>query len=231
MTVGAVILAATPASALAEAAGRASVRRIAETAWAGGALPLVVVAADPEGTVAAALGGSEATLVPPAPVESGPVGQIVRGVRATLELVASTDAALVWPARLTWVDAETVTSLLQAHGLDPASCLRPTWDGTAGWPLLLPVRHLDAFAGLARDRMPDDLVADLAAAGVPLRELDLGDPGAVLDRDTPIDALPPYAGPPEPLAPPPDWGAAAADGPDDAPAAPIRTLDPDEPDA
>ena len=43
MTVAAVILAASPASALAVAAGQPSVRRIAELAWAGGALPIVVV--------------------------------------------------------------------------------------------------------------------------------------------------------------------------------------------
>jgi CTP:molybdopterin cytidylyltransferase MocA len=179
--------------------------------------------------VASALGGSEAILVPPAPPESGPVGQIVRGARATLELVASTDAALIWPARLTWVDPETVTSLIQGHGLDGTPCLRPRWDGAAGWPLLLPLRHLDAFAALGPDRMPDDLVDDLAAAGVPVRELDLGDPGSVLDRDTPIDALPRYAGPPEPLAPPPDWGAAVADRPDDAPTETDPTLDPAAP--
>ncbi|MFN8620534.1 MAG: hypothetical protein U0869_07315 [Chloroflexota bacterium] len=117
------------------------------------------------------------------------------------KLVASTDAALAG-RHLTWVDAETVTK----------ACSRPMgWTrravsdrpGTAaGWPLLLLVRHLgDAFAGLARDRMPDDLVADLAAAGVPLRELDLGDPGAVLDRDTPMAACHPFRGPRSHLRP------------------------------
>lgn len=226
MTVAAVILAASPASALADAAGRTSVRRIAETAWAGGAMPLVVVAADPDGDVGATLAGSEAVLVPPAPMTTGPAGQMVRGFRAALELVGRTDAALLWPARLTWVDPETVTMLIEAHGLEPAALLRPQWDGAPGWPVLVPVAHLETLAGLAADRMPEDLVEDLVTAGVPLRTFDLGDPGVTIDRDTPIDALPPYAGPAEPLRPPPDWGAAAADTADDTAPARVRRLDP-----
>ena len=81
MTVAAVILFAGGAEgALADAYGRGAARRIIETAWAGGATPLVVVCADPEGTVAAALAGSPAILAEPAPPEHGPVGQIVRGM-------------------------------------------------------------------------------------------------------------------------------------------------------
>jgi CTP:molybdopterin cytidylyltransferase MocA len=229
MTVAAVILAATPASALAGAAGQPSVRRIAELAWAGGALPIVVVAADPDGAVARALGGTEAALVGPAPEEAGPVGQIVRGIRAAADLVAGTDAALVWPARHTWVGAETVTSLIQGHGLDPDAILRPTWEGTAGWPVLVPLAHAAALAALPADRMPDALIDELAAAGLRVRHLDLGDPGSVLDRETPLDALPPYTGPAEPLSPPPDWGAIAADTSDEAALAPARRLDPGAP--
>ena len=66
--------------------------------------------------------------------------QIVNGVRAAASLVAETDAALVWPARMTWVDAETVTTLIHAYGEDRASVTRPTSDGEPGLPILLPVR-------------------------------------------------------------------------------------------
>lgn len=227
MTVAAVILAASPASALADAAGRASVRRIAETAWAGGAMPLVVVAADPDGAVGAALGGSAATLVAPASEELGPVGQMVRGIRAAVDLVSGTDAVLLWPARLTWVDPETVTSLLEAHGRDAGAILRPEWEGTAGWPVLVPMAHAGTLAALVPDRLPEQLIGDLAATGIALRMLDLGDPGAVLDRETPIDALPTYQGPVAPVETPPDWGAAAADTSDDTPPAGARRLDPE----
>ena len=53
MTVAAVILAASPDSALADADGQPAARRIAEAAWSGGAIPVVLVSFDPEGRVAA----------------------------------------------------------------------------------------------------------------------------------------------------------------------------------
>ena len=46
MTVAAVILCASAEGALADTAGRPAVRRMVETAWAGGATPMVVVAPD-----------------------------------------------------------------------------------------------------------------------------------------------------------------------------------------
>jgi CTP:molybdopterin cytidylyltransferase MocA len=218
MTVAAVILAASTESALADAAGRPTVRRLVEAAWAGGALPIVVVALEREGQVAAALAGSPAVLAEPAPAEAGPVGQIAHGIRVAAEQVRETEAALVWPARLAWVDPETVTSLIEAHGARAGEVLRPTWEGQAGWPALIPLEHLDGLARLAPQRMPGELLTDLEASGVPFRQVALGDPGVVIDRETPMDALPRYEGPPEPVAgPPPEWGAAAADTSEEAP--------------
>jgi len=126
VTVAAVVLFARGAEgALADAAGRGAARRIVETAWAGGATPIVVVCADQDGTVAAALAGSPAILAEPAPAESGPVGQIVRGITVARERVTETEGALVWPGRMTWVDAETVTSMIEASGAHGGSILRP----------------------------------------------------------------------------------------------------------
>ena len=76
--------------------------------------------------------------------------------------------------------------------------------------------------------MPEQIIEDLAATGMTLRTLDLGDPGAVMDRETPIDALPPYRGPATPVDTPPDWGAAAADTTDDTPPDGARRLDPED---
>jgi CTP:molybdopterin cytidylyltransferase MocA len=216
MTVAAVILAATPASALADADGTPGVRRLADTAWAGGATPVVVCSFDPDGAVAAALANAEATLVDPVEPARGPVGQIVNGVEAASRLVTGTDGALVWPARLAWVDAETVTTLIAAHGDDRTSVVRPAYHGEPGFPVLLPVAHLDALRALATDRMPGDLFDDLAAAGVPFRLIECGDPGVTHDVSVPRRDLPPYDGPPEP-GESPEWGAAVADEPDDAP--------------
>src|SRR4051812_15635518 len=106
MTVAAVILAASSESALADVEGVPRVRRLADVAWSGGAVRVVVVAPDPSGGVVAALAGAPVTYASPAPREAGPVGQVLRGVDAALAAVTETDAAIVWPARSQWLDAE-----------------------------------------------------------------------------------------------------------------------------
>jgi CTP:molybdopterin cytidylyltransferase MocA len=190
-----------------------------ETAWAGGATPIVVVSSDDgQGNVAATLAGSPALLAEPAPVEHGPVGQIARGMSLAREHVTETDACLIWPGRMAWVDAETVTSLIEAHGAARDSILRPRYEGTMGWPALIPIDMLPALAGHGATRMPDELLADMITAGADLQPIDTGDPGVVHDIGTAMDALPEFEGPPQPVAgPAPEWGAAAADMPDDAP--------------
>jgi CTP:molybdopterin cytidylyltransferase MocA len=218
MTVAAVILAASPQSALAEADGMPAVRRIADAAWAGGATPIVVVSADPEGAVAAALAGSPVTLAEPAPPELGPKGQMVRGAEVAAAEILDTDAVLLWPARLAWVGPETITSLIELHGTAPGDVLRPTWDGEPGWPVLLPVDVLAALRAVGPERMPADVMDDVNAAGVADRRVDLGDPGVVIDVTTARRDLPPYVGPLEPAAGHVhEWGAALADAPDDGP--------------
>jgi len=217
VTVAAVILAASAESALADAEGQARVRRLADAAWSGGALPIVVVAPEVDGKVAAALAGAAVTLAEPAPLEQGPAAQIARGIMVATATVRDVDAALIWPARMVWVGPETVTSLIEAHGLDLSSILRPAFDGTAGWPVLLP---LAAAAGLERmpsDRMPDGIIDDLAAE-TSVRLIELGDPGTIHDASVARTDLPAYRGPSEPpAAHAHEWGAGLADEPEDSP--------------
>jgi CTP:molybdopterin cytidylyltransferase MocA len=218
VTVAAVVLFARVEGAIADAAGRAAVRRIVESAWAGGATPIVIVSADPEGAVAAALAGSPAVLAEPAPADQGPVGQIARGMRVAAEHVRDTDACLIWPGRMAWVDAETITSLIEAHGASRSAVLRPRYESSIGWPALLPLDLVDRLSGPTTGMMPDELLAQLATAGVELVPIDTGDPGVVHDITTPLDSLPQYQGPSQPVAGhAPEWGAAAADLSDDVP--------------
>jgi hypothetical protein len=219
VTVAAVILAASPASALADADGLPRVRRIVDTAWAGGAVPIVVVSFDPDGAVAAALAGAPVTLAEPAPVAGGPVGQMVRGIDVAAAEMTGTTAALVWPMRLCWVGAETVTSLIETHGTNPDAALVPDYRAEAGWPRLLPLDQLARFRAMPVDLMPDDLMAAfLGRPDVASRVVELGDPGTVFDGETDRSALPPYEGPPVPAAGHVhEWGAQVADTPDDAP--------------
>jgi len=218
MTVAAVILAASPDSALGDADGVPAVRRIADAAWSGGATPVIVVSFDPDGAVAAALAGAPVTLAEPAPAEGGPAAQMARGADVAGGAVAETDGALIWPARMTWVGPETVTSLIELHGTAPRAVLRPTWDDAPGWPVLLPPAGVEALRSVAPDRMPPDVIADVIAGGLEDRHVPLGDPGVAFDRGTPRDELPAYVGPTEPAAGHVhEWGAAMAETSDDGP--------------
>jgi CTP:molybdopterin cytidylyltransferase MocA len=218
MTVAAVILAASPEAALADADGSPAVRRITDAAWSGGATPIVVVSFDPDGAVAAVLAGAAVTLAEPAPAERGPAAQMARGADVAHAQIVDTDAVLLWPARMTWVGPETVTSLIELHGTAPDVLLRPTWEGNPGWPVLLPLAALPALRSVSPDRMPPEILSDLTAAGVRDRLVELGDPGVAIDGRTPRSDLPAYVGPEEPVAGHThEWGAAQAEDPDDGP--------------
>lgn len=221
MTVAAVVLAASPVSALEAADGLPSVRRIADIAWSGGAIPIVVVAHDPDGEVAAALAGAAVVLAEPVPRAHGTAAQMVRGAEVAVAAVRETTAILLWPARYTWVGPETVTSMIEAHGIEPDVVLRPSHGDAAGWPVLVPVVHLDRLRAVGPERDAAGAIAALVGQGLVDRRLALGDPGVARDRSTPRADLPPYDGPP---VPPPEraheWGAAVADEPEDAPLPP-----------
>ena len=220
MTVAACILATSPDAALREVDGHPNGRRLVDAAWAGGALPVVVLAPDPDGAVAASLAGSPAVLGTPAPVDGGPAAQMAKAIDLARGEVDGTEAALLWPARHGWVDAETITSLIEAHGSERNAVIRPAFHGVAGWPILVPVAHLEALRALDPALEPPAISAALAAT-LPSRALELGDPGVVLGIDTPRAALPPFEGPPEPpVGQRHEWGSPAAAGPDEAPEPP-----------
>ena len=217
MTVAAVIVPHDAQEALADGAGRVAARRIVDAAWAGGAMPIVVVVDDPDGRVAVVVEGSPAVLVDPAGGAAevaahgwrpgAEVAAYRSGAAAAVASVSETSALLLWPGRMTWVDPETVTSLIEAHGRRPGDIVRPERAGQVGWPVLVPVaRVAEVF-----DQGRGDVEALIASASDVI-SLELGDPGTILGRETGLDALPDYAGPPEPVGgPPPEWGAAAAE--------------------
>jgi CTP:molybdopterin cytidylyltransferase MocA len=209
MTVGAVVVPARLEEALADASGRIAVRRIVDAAWAGGALPIIVVCLDDaDGGVTSALDGSPAKRIDPRG-RSGAAAYRV-GAQAALDAVQETRAVLLWPGRMTWVDPETVTSLIEAHGREPDQVIRPQRAGQAGWPVLVPAERIEEVLDETGVVRLEDRLAETRAD-----TLELGDPGSVLGNEVAIDDLPDYAGPPEPVGgPPPEWGAAAAETPE-----------------
>ncbi len=197
MTVAAVILPESADEALAPTVGQPRVRRLADLAWAGGALPIVVVAHDPDGLVATALAGSEASQAASMAEATGALGDLRAGLVKAMAEVHDVSGSLVWPARMAWVGPETITSLIEAHGMDPGTLLRPAWRGEPGWPILVPTAGSAAIEALAAG-LGLDLVVDALAATLPTRIVDVGDPGVTHDVATALDALPAYEGPPDP---------------------------------
>jgi CTP:molybdopterin cytidylyltransferase MocA len=207
VTVGAVIVPDGVNEALADATGRASVRRIVDSAWAGGALPIVIVAADPDGRIAEVLVGSPAVVVDPGKASEVTTYRI--GAEMAAQVVHETSAVLLWPGRMTWVDPETVTSLMEAHGRSRGAVTRPRRAGRSGWPVLVPLSALSAVLA------PPGGSIEQALLDAAVETVELGDPGSVLGAEVTLDQLPDYAGPPEPVGgPPPEWGAAAAERPE-----------------
>ncbi len=131
------------------------------------------------------------------------------GVMAALEAVRETSAILLWPGRMAWVDPETVTSLIEAHGRRGDRVTRPGAPARSAGRCCCPLLMRWGSSPPGR-RHSDELVAAIDAATV-----ELGDPGSLLGLEVAIDELPDYAGPPEPVGgPPPEWGAAAAETPE-----------------
>jgi CTP:molybdopterin cytidylyltransferase MocA len=210
LTVAAIVLAPDALAALTDVDGEPAIRRVVHAAWSGGALPIVIVVEDTEGKVAEAVVGLPVTLTQPGPEEPRGIAWFIHGQRAAMAVVAETTAGLLWPFRYVWVDPETVTSLVEAHGATPREIVRPAWSAQPGFPVLLPAVLVDQLA--ARIAVHGgEAVAALVAAGVPHRVLELGDPGIVHDISTSRSALPDYQGPPQPAGgPPPEWNAELA---------------------
>jgi len=225
VTVAAVVLAPSREEALSRVGGVASIRRIADVAWAGGALPIVIV---PDGDAASRelgepLSGAPGTVIAPSRAgESHPLARLAQGIASAREEVEGTDAALLWPGRYAHLDAETVTSLIEAHGVHADTALVPSYAGTPGWPVLLPLAAAEALTAAPGTPLAE-LAAALRAAGVQTRLVELGDPGIVHDLGTAPEDLPEFAGPPEPVgASAPDWGERVPEA-DPSPAPPRET--------
>lgn len=209
MTVAAIVLVPDAPAALADADGEPAIRRVVHAAWSGGAIPIVIVADDPAGTIADAVSDLPVKLVRPTAVPPGVVW-FLSGQRAAVAAVSETTAALLWPFRYAWVDPETVTSLVEAHGAAPDAIAQPSYGGQIGFPILVPLALADRLEAQS-GRSGAEAVAAILADGAVAVVVELGDPGIVSDIATPRGSLPGYQGPPQPAGGmPPEWNAAVA---------------------
>ena len=102
--------------------------RLVDAAWSGGAHPILV-------------SGLSATGEPPTPARRTPVVDPAEALVDARREVSATTAILTLPITHAGVDPETITSLIAAHGRDPASPLRAAFDGVGGEIWLLPMAH------------------------------------------------------------------------------------------
>jgi CTP:molybdopterin cytidylyltransferase MocA len=209
MTVAAIVLVPDRAVALSDADGEPAIRRVAHSAWSGGAMPIVIVSDDGGEELAAAVDGLPVTISRPGPDEPRGVAWFLHGLRAARSAVAEATAGLLWPARCAWVDPETVTSLVEMHGTAPDEVIRPAFSGQPGFPILVPMSLSEKLA-TRPDLRAYQVVEALIAGGVPARTPELGDPGIAFDIATPRDQLPGFDGPPAPAGVVAEWNAELA---------------------
>ena len=88
MTVAAVVIVPEPPAALAPADGEPALRRVAQAAWSGGALPTVIVAPEASEDLRRAAADLGVTLTSPGPDEPRGIAWFVHGMRAAVAGVA-----------------------------------------------------------------------------------------------------------------------------------------------
>jgi molybdenum cofactor cytidylyltransferase len=207
MTVAAIVIVPNSAAGLADVEGEPVIRRLAQAAWAGGAMPIVVVCPSVDEAFQQVLAELQVTLSSPEPTVPHGIAWFLGGQEAAMRAVAETTASLLWPFRHSWVDPETVTSLIEAHGVSPESIIRPAYGGRPGFPILVPnslAGRLAAFPAMHGEEAIDAAVA----GGAPSLTVELGDPGIVHDGATPRSDLPDFQGPPAQATGSSDWTAA-----------------------
>jgi CTP:molybdopterin cytidylyltransferase MocA len=211
MTVAAVVLVPEPQAALAPADGEPALRRLAQTAWSGGASAdggrRVRGPTNCCGRRRRSLGHADQ----PGPDEPHGIAWFVRGMRTAVATVAETSAALLWPFRFVWVDPETVTSLVEAHGATPEAIIRPAYGGRPGFPILMPVALSSGWRRCRGSGGEEAVESLVEPAGVPMRQIELGRPGDRPRHGDRRGRSAAYQGPPEPAGgPPPDWNSVLA---------------------
>jgi CTP:molybdopterin cytidylyltransferase MocA len=198
MTVAAIVIVPDSAAALANVEGEPAIRRLVQSAWAGGAMPIVVVCPAVDSAFDQAMAELQVVSTRPDMTVPHGIAWFASGQEAAIRAVAETTASLLWPFRFSWVDPETVTSLIEAHGASPDAIIRPAYGAQRGFPILVP----NSLAGQLK-AMPrlhgEEAIDAVIAGGVPSLTVELGDPGIVHAGDTPRSSLPDYQGPPSPV--------------------------------
>ena len=158
--------------------GRTALARCLDALLQGGVDQVVVVVAPQGDEVARAAGSYPVRVVR----NSDPNGDMAASVGTGRDaLAAGATGVLIALCDYPLVSAQTISRLAQAHRLDPQGIIIPSHGGRRGHPPLVPRRLLDQLA-------PPLTLRDLLRAEPQrIRQLELDDPGVLVDMDTPED--------------------------------------------
>ena len=157
------------------------VRATVERALEAGLGEVVVVTGHEADAVGAALDGLDVRLVHNPAAAGGMASSLVRGVSALASSARPADAVLVCLADMPLVRSGTLVALVDAWRAHPdAHAVVPTHGGRRGNPVLLGRGRFDDVLSLA-----GDVGARSLLRGDGVLELDVDDPGVLIDHDTP----------------------------------------------
>lgn len=195
--VGAIVLAAgqssrfrasggpDPTKLVAKLEGKPIVRRVAETALAAKARPIVVVTGYALDAVEAAVAGLDVELAFNPSFASGLASSLKAGLAAT-----PPDAAgvIVLLGDMPWIEPRLIDALIDAYlARDGALAAIPSREGRRGNPVVLGRGLFEAAMRLEGDEGARRLIGALGAKE--LVEVEAGDMGATFDIDTPDDLM------------------------------------------
>ena len=195
--VGAIVLAAgqssrfrasggpDPTKLVAKLEGKPIVRRVAETALAAKARPVVVVTGYALDAVEAAVAGLDVELAFNPSFASGLASSLKAGLAATPPDAAG---AIVLLGDMPWIEPRLIDALIDAYlARDGALAAIPSREGRRGNPVLLGRGLFEAAMRLEGDEGARRLIGALGAKE--LVEVEAGDMGATFDIDTPDDLM------------------------------------------
>jgi len=195
--VGAIVLAAgqssrfrasggpDPTKLVAKLEGKPIVRRVAETALAAKARPIVVVTGYALDAVEAAVAGLDVELAFNPSFASGLASSLKAGLAATPPDAAG---AIVLLGDMPWIEPRLIDALIDAYlARDGALAAIPSREGRRGNPVLLGRGLFEAAMRLEGDEGARRLIGALGAKE--LVEVEAGDMGATFDIDTPDDLM------------------------------------------
>jgi molybdenum cofactor cytidylyltransferase len=163
--------------------GQTVIGQMVQTLYAGGAQPILVITGSERAIVEAAVSGLPARcLYNPGFSQGEMLASIKLGLQA-LEAGAA-EAAMLAPADLPWLQAETVRQLARAWERATLPILIPSWAQRSGHPVVVARSCWPEILALKRGETLRDFLEANAAR---IAYLEVDDPGIRRDLDTPGD--------------------------------------------